>query len=250
MKAGGVMTAVLSRAPGNALNLALLADLQACVNAVSTDSSVRVLVLESSVDGYFSSGLDLQELLTLAEDRRREPFEKLLRLYRTLLLCPKPTIAALSGSAILGGWILAMACDWRLAGPSAKVALSEIRAGLSPTSALVARLRELSCDPRAVKEMVLRGKTLGAEGAFAAGLVDEVLPAVEVSAAAQRLARKLTKSPPKAFAEIKRSLNAVAASDEKWQEALREFSEIFAGPEAREGVAALAAKRRPRWEDS
>ena len=154
----------------------------------------------------------------------------------------------MSGSAILGGWILAMACDWRLLAAGAKVALSEIRAGLSPTSGLIARLSSLSSDPRLVKEMVLRGKSVGAEDARAAALVDEVLPETELRAAALMRARRLAKSPPRAFAEIKRALNASVLDEGLWRRSLEEFSSVFAGAEAQEGVAALRAKRRPRWE--
>ncbi|MFI5363719.1 MAG: enoyl-CoA hydratase-related protein [Elusimicrobiota bacterium] len=245
---GPVRVLTLSRPPGNALNLAALAGLRAAALEAAGDARVRALVVESSVDGYFSSGLDLEELSGLPPERRREPFEALIGAYRALLVCPKPTVAALSGSAILGGWIIAMACDWRLLAAGSKVALSEIRAGLSPTSALISRLAGLCSDPRLVKEMVLRGKSVGAEEAIAAALVDEILPEAEVRAAAQTRARRLAKSPSRAFAEIKRTLNAAASDDALWLRSLEEFASTFAGDEAREGVAALRAKRRPRWE--
>ena len=245
---GAVRVLTFARPPGNALNLATLSALRDSAHEAARDARVRAVVLESSVDGYFSSGLDLEELMTLPEPRRRELFEALIAAYRALLAVPKPLVAALSGSAILGGWIIAMACDWRLSSPGAKVALSEIRIGLSPTSALIARLAALSSDPRLVKDMVLRGKTARAEEALAAALVDEILPEADVRAAALTLARRLAKSPPRAFSEIKRALNAEAADETLWRRALEEFSSVFAGAEAQEGVAALRAKRRPRWE--
>jgi enoyl-CoA hydratase/carnithine racemase len=245
---GPVRVLTLRRPPGNALNLALLSSIRAAAESAAADAGVRALVLESEVDGYFSSGLDLEELMGMPEARRAEPFEALIGAYRALLACPKPTVAALSGTAILGGWIMAMACDWRLLAAGSKIALSEIRAGLSPTSGLIARLSALSSDPRAVKEMVLRGKSLGSDAALAASLVDEVLPAAEVGPAALALARRTAKSPSRAFADIKRALNAAAADESLWRRSLEEFSATFAGAEAQEGVAALRAKRRPRWE--
>jgi enoyl-CoA hydratase/carnithine racemase len=245
---GSVRVLTLSNPPGNTLSLATLAALRTAARAASADAGVRALVLESSVEGYFSSGLDLNGLMDLPESRRHEPFETLIGAYRALLSCPKPTVAALSGNAILGGWIIAMACDWRLLAAGSKVALSEIRAGLSPTSGLIARLTALSSDPRIVKEMVLRGKSVGAEDALKASLVDEVLPEAEVRAAALLLARRLAKSPPRAFAEIKRALNETAADEDLWARSLAEFVTTFAGAEAQEGVGALRAKRRPRWE--
>jgi enoyl-CoA hydratase/carnithine racemase len=245
---GSIRVLTLSRPPGNTLSRALLEDLRAAADAASAAPGVRALVVESSVEGYFSSGLDLEELLSLPPERRAANFEALVSAYRALLACPKPTVAALSGSAILGGWILAMACDWRILADGAKIALSEIRAGLSPTSGLIARLSSLSSDPRAVKEMVLRGKSLGSADALAAGLVDDVLPAAEVAPAALALAKRTAKSAPQAFADIKRALNASAADESLWRRSLEEFSATFARAEAQEGVGALRAKRRPRWE--
>lgn len=244
---GPVRVLTLAGGRGNVLSLATLRDLRARVEDVGR-SPARALLLESSDEDYFSSGLDLDEWLGLPEPRRGEPFEALVAAYRAVLSCPKPAVAAMHGSAILGGWILAMACDWRLLGVGAKIALSEVRAGISPTSGLVARLSSLCSDPRVVKEMVLRGRMVGAADALAAGLVDEVLPAAEVRAAGLTLARRLAKSPPRAFAEIKLALNAAAADDALWDRAMIEFHSVFAGPEAREGLAAMAAKRRPRWE--
>jgi enoyl-CoA hydratase/carnithine racemase len=116
------------------------------------------------------------------------------------------------------------------------------------SSGLIARLSALSSDPRTVKEMVLRGKSVGSADALASALVDEVLPEAEVRPAAISLARRLAKSPPRAYADIKRALNASAADEALWRRSLEEFAATFAGAEAQEGVAALRAKRRPRWE--
>ena len=245
---GPVRVLTLSRPPGNALNLAMLSSLREAAESAASDARVRALVVESSVDGYFSSGIDLEELMDLPEAGRAAPFEALLAAYRALLACPKPTVAAISGTAFLGGWIIAMACDWRLLAAGSKIALSEIRAGLTPTSGLIARLSALSSDPRAVKEMVLRGKPLSAADALSASLVDELLPAAEVAPAALALARRAAKSAPGAFADIKRALNAAASDEALWRRSLQEFSLTFARAEAQEGVAALRAKRRPRWE--
>lgn len=245
---GLVRVLTLSRPPGNTLDLATLADLRSAALAVAQDASARALVLESDLPRYFSSGLDLDEMASLPEGRRREPFEALIAAYRALRAVSKPTVAAMSGSGLLGGWILAMACDWRLLAEGAKVSLAEIRAGLTPTTALIARLRELSSDPRAVKEMVLRGASLGGAQAAAASLVDEVLPEGEVRAASLALARRLAKSPPRAYAAVKRALSSGGDDDARWSQALSEFSESFEGEEGREGVSALRAKRRPRWE--
>ncbi|NNN05640.1 MAG: enoyl-CoA hydratase/isomerase family protein [Elusimicrobia bacterium] len=245
---GAVRVLTFARPPGNTLTTAFLESLRARVQSAGRQSAVRALVLESSVDGYFSSGMDLAELLSLPAPRRGESFQALVAAYRALLSFEKPCVAALSGSALLGGWVLAMACDWRVLGARAKISLAEIRVGLTPTPALIARLSQLCADPRVVKEMVLRGRSLNAEDALAAGLVDEVRPEEETRAAALAAAGKLAKSAPRAFSRIKAALNASACDAALWDRSVKEFSDVFAGAEAREGLAAFRDKRRARWE--
>lgn len=247
---GAVRVLTLTRPPGNALGRETLLSLSSSVASAGSDAKVRALVLASGLPRYFSSGLDIAEIMELPDERRPEIFEALLRAYKALLSCPKPVVAGLSGTAILGGWILAMGCDWRvLAEESGKIALSEVRLGLTPTPLLVSRLAALSRDPRAVKEMVLRGRTLRAPEALEAGLVDELAPEAEVAARAVALARKLAKSAPAAVARIKAGLNAPFLDEALWARALREFHDTIGSAEAREGMEAMRAKRRPRWED-
>src|SRR5690349_6965440 len=100
----------LANPPSNVLNINLLQALKLQIEEAGNDASVRCLVLASSYPRYFSTGLDLGEVACLPEGRRSEPFIKLLEVYRTLRDLPKPTLASLSGSAILGGWVVAMAC--------------------------------------------------------------------------------------------------------------------------------------------
>ncbi|MDP3540889.1 MAG: enoyl-CoA hydratase-related protein [Elusimicrobiota bacterium] len=247
---GSVRVLALTRPPGNTLGLAVLAELRAGIEGAAADPKVRAIVIGSGLPKYFSSGLDLGEIMALPEGQHPRAFEALLACYRALLLAPKPVVGALSGAAILGGWIVAMGCDWRvLAEESGKVALSEIRLGLTPTPALVTRLSALSNDQRVVKEMVLRGKTLRAAEALAAGLVDEIVPEAEVAERALALAKRLAKSAPAAFASLKKGLNAAFLDEALWSRSMSEFSALIAGAEAREGMAAMRDKRRPRWED-
>lgn len=245
---GPVRVLTMRRPPGNALDIPLLSAIERAAVDAASAPGVRALILAGGVPRYFSSGLDLDALMSLPEPRRREPFERMIAAYRALLRVPQPTIAAMDGAAILGGWILAMACDFRVLAEGGKIALSEVRVGLSPTPAFVGRLSALSRDPLVVKDMVLRGKTLRAPEAAAAGLVDELAPDEAVDAAAMSLAKKLAKSPPRAYAAIKASVQKDANDEALWARALAEFNEIFAGAEAQEGMAAMRDKRRPRWE--
>lgn len=237
----------LERPPSNVLNVELLSCLRREAEEAGRDPAVRAVVLHSRIRRYFSTGIDLAELTSLPPERQAEPFEALLGAYRILRGLPKPTVGALGGGAILGGWIMAMACDFRLLSEDGKIALSEIRFGLSPTSLLIHRLKQISGDSTRIKELVLRGKTLRADEALAGGFVDKVHPADALLGEAERLARSLAKLSPRAYASVKEALNG--GDEEIYRRSLAEFRELFADPLTREGIEAMRDKRRPRWEE-
>lgn len=243
-----VLVLRLKSPPSNVLSLRLLEALTREIEQVAKDPSVRCLVIASALPKYFSSGLDLSELTSLPPERQDEPFKALLGAYRALYSMPKPTVACLEGNAILGGWIIALAADFRVASQEARIALSEIRFGLSPTSLLIERMREISSSPTLIKEMVLRGRTLRAPEALAGGFLDQVAegPAIEE---ALREARSLAKLSPLGYASVKRSLQLRGASPELWERSMAEFGELFKHESTREGISAMRDKRRPRWEE-
>lgn len=249
--AGAVRILTLDRPPSNALTLALLESLERELAAARRDASVRAVVLASAVPKYFSSGLDLEDMFSLPEGRRRLLFDRMISAHRALASLGKPTVAAIEGYALLGGFILTLGCDWRLiAEESGRVALSEVRLGLSPTTALVRLASALTGRPGLVKELVLKGSTLRAKEAFEAGLADRLLPAAGFREEVVREARGLAKLAPAAYAAVQRSLRRALLGDEDalWAESGRELAELLGGAEALEGLSAAKEKRRPRWE--
>ncbi len=246
---GSVRVLRLANPPSNVLTGGLLDSLRREVEAAAVDEGVRCLVLASSYPRYFSSGLDLEEVLARPPERRSEPFERLADAHLALRRLPKPVVAAISGSAVLGGWILAMGCDVRLMSEDGKIALSEIRLGLSPTAALVRRMRDISCSPTLVKDMVLRGRSLRAEEALAGGFIDRVVPAPRLFEEALGEAKSLARLAPAAFAAVKRALDGASDEEERrWSEAREEARAMMASAEASEGMQAMREKRRPRWD--
>jgi enoyl-CoA hydratase len=238
----------LANPPGNVLNKSLLQALRGEIVQAETDTEVRCLVLASAYPRYFSTGLDLSEVVSLPQARRHELFEALFGVFDALRALAKPSLAAINGSAILGGWIMAMGCDFRLlSAGTGRIALSEVRMGLSPGPALIARLREISSDPVLVKEMVLRGRTLHAEEALSGGFVDRLVPAESMDDEALKEARHLCKLPHQAYSSIKRSLWPGEEQAELKRRTLDEFHLLLAGHEAQEGILAMKEKRRPRF---
>ncbi len=247
----GALWVTLNRPPSNNLSQEMLRTLSETFTSAGTDPSVRCVVLASALPKYFAAGLDLEEILSLPEAERGDAMWKIIALHRTLAAVPKPTIAAIGGYAMAGGWVLAMACDFRLmAEENGRIALNEVRLGISPTGVLISRMLKICSSRSVVRDMVLRGETLKAQEALQAGLVDRLVPAAELRAAAASEAKSLSKLPPQAYASIKAALYDVRSPDNErlFKEAMEDSRRLFSGPEAREGMAAMREKRRPRWE--
>lgn len=248
---GRVRVLSLNHPPANTLTDSLLGALREEIEQAGRDPQVRCLILASALPKYFASGLDLDEMLGGAESERGRLFRAMIEAHRGLAGLGKPTVAAISGSALLGGFILTLGCDWRyIAAETGKVSLSEVRLGLSPTATLVRLVLGLTGRPGLVKEMLLQGRTLRAQEAFEAGLVDGVLPGEGFLDAVVSEAARLTKQAPGAYAAVQRAVRAALLPDEEalWTESQREFATLLAGEEAKEGLTAMKEKRRPRWE--
>ncbi len=240
----------LANPPANVLNLSLLEALRCEIEQAAGDEGVGCLMLASAYPRYFSAGLDLQELLGLKPERRPDMFGALFGVYRRLCEFPKPSLACIQGSAILGGWIIAMGCDFRiLSENTGRIALSEIRIGLSPGSELIDRLIRISSSPSLVKEMVLRGRTLRAEQALAGGFVDRLAPPDSIEAECLKEAGALCRLAPRAYASAKSSLWRIETAGVQTlrRESLLEFTRLITGPEAQEGIQAMLEKRAPRF---
>ena len=209
------------------------------------DEEVRAVVLTGAGEEAFTAGGDIPGFL------QREP-EELSRLAWNVAAaerCPKPVIAKLRGYAFGVGLELALACDFRIAADDVELGLPELKLGMIPGSGGTQRLARLIGLGRA-KDMVMRGRRIGAEEALAVGLVTEVVPAEELDAAVTRLVDELRALSPLALAMAKRVLNhaydgplGIGLEVEGLAYGLLRSSHDF-----REGVEAFDEKRPPRFE--
>ncbi len=155
------------------------------------------------------------------------------------------TIAALDGHTLGGGMELAMACTFRVGGPRAKLGVPEVKLGLLPGAGGTQRLPRLTGRGTAL-DLLLTGRSAGAEEALRIGLLDRLDPDGG-EAGAEKLAEVLLQMPISALTAIVRCVDA--ARDLEFEDGLRvegeEVATLFAGPDAREGLAAFLEKRRP-----
>jgi len=208
------------------------------------DDAVRAIVLGGAGE-TFTAGGDIGMFL------ERTPAE-LSRLAWNVAAperCPKPVVAALHGYVFGVGLELALACDFRLAADSAQLAFPEVRLGMIPGSGGTQRLARLIGLGRA-KDVIMRGRRIGAEEALALGLVTEVVAPDALGAAVRRLLDELAELPPLALAVAKRVLNTVY--DAPLQAGLEiegfAYGMLRSTDDFREGVEAFGEKRKPKFE--
>src|ERR1700749_4725104 len=160
---------------------------------------------------------------------------------RLLEEMPKPTIAAINGFALGGGCELALGCDLRYASTSARLGQPEIDLGIVPGWGGTQRLPRV-CGLGVAQELVRPGRPVGGEEALRLGLVNAV--ADPVLDHALEVAGKLAAKSPVALGVAKRLLNLSPGALDRESE---EFGDLFASEDAKEGLAAFAEKRAPKF---
>lgn len=202
----GVAWVTLDRpAAANARNQAMRDELSRLWNHLETSTDVRIVVLTGAGDRHFCAGMDLKESgVPERVDQTRERLrgstdvEQLARL-------PQPTIAAINGFALGGGFEMALACDLRVMATEAQVGLPEVRHGLMPGRGGTQRLPRLIGISQAL-ELLYLGTTLDGPAATAAGLVNRHVPRAKLASTVDALVDELLAKPQTALRAIKRSV--------------------------------------------
>ena len=247
----GVATVTLDRAEKhNAFDDSLIAALADIFRRLGADEGVRAMVLAANGKS-FSAGADvawMKRMAAAAEAENVRDARALAEMLRLLNEMPKPTVALVQGAALGGGVGLVACCDVALAADQATFALTEVRLGLIP--ATIGPYVVAAIGARAARRYFLTGERFGAEDARALGLVHEVVSAADLPAAGERLISTVLAGGPKAVAEAKALVRAVAdqpITETLIEDTARRIARIRAGVEAREGLDAFLAKRKPSW---
>jgi enoyl-CoA hydratase/carnithine racemase len=213
------------------------------------DAAVRCLVLTGAGERVFCAGADLGGLAGdgfLAGHEGRRAYGQLLL---KLQSCSKPTLARVNGHALAGGLGLVLACDLAVASDAAGFGTPEIDRGLFPMQVMALLQRHLG--RKRALELVLLGERLTAAQAKEWGLVNQVVPRLELDAAAQALADKLAGKSKAIVALGKRAF--LAAEDLPLSGAMEllasQLSLNVMSEDAAEGVTAFLEKRPPKWND-
>lgn len=230
----------------NAVSLEMARSISAACAALAADETVRVTVLSSSNDKAFCVGADLKERnsFTDADMVRQRPVSR--GAYGGVLDLPMPTVAAVHGFALGGGYELALACDVIVADATAVVGLPEVSVGVIPGGGGTQLLPRRVGAARAA-ELVFTARRVEAAEARELGLVDVL--AEDARTAALELAGRMAVNSPVGLRASKRALRlgqgldlraGLEVEDAAWR------AVAFSGDRA-EGVAAFNEKRKPQW---
>lgn len=232
----------------NALNAAALAELDAILDDLAGDATIRAILLTGAGDRAFAAGADIKELVPLTADQGRAFALRGQAVLRKLEKLGKPVIACIQGFALGGGCELAMACTLRLAADNARLGQPEVKLGIVCGYGGTQRLPRLVGRGAALK-LLLTGAIIDAQEALRIGLVDEVVPAAQLMQRAETLALEIIANAPLSIAETLRAVDQ--GLDLPLDAALdREaacFGHLFGTADKAEGAEAFLAKRSPAW---
>ena len=232
----------------NSMTPELLDAFAAASAAARADTTVRCVVV-TGTGTCFSSGADFKSVIQRAGDDRSAPHERSYAMYEpflSLLDLAVPVIAACNGHTVGGGFGLALVCDIRIGAAGAKYGANFVKLGLAPGMAISYLLPRLVGLARA-SELLLAGTLVDGTTAAQLGILNRAVAAAAVLPEAMALARTIAAAAPLAVratkAAIRRGLDLhvrEAAHAEAFAQA-----ETVATDDAREGIAALLAKRDP-----
>ncbi|HZB34548.1 MAG TPA: enoyl-CoA hydratase-related protein [Gaiellaceae bacterium] len=232
----------------NALDLETLEALRDRLRELAKDVETRVVMLTGAGDRAFIAGADIKYMSGLDVEGAKAWGELGHEAGRLLETMAQPTIAAINGFALGGGCELALACDLRFASSNAKLGQPEINLGIIPGWGGTQRLARTTSLGFA-KELILTGRTVGAEEALERGLVDAVTEPGDLLPRVMETAVQLAAKSPLALEAAKQAINR-ALSGEHAENLAREadrFGELFASEDAKEGLTAFAEKREPKF---
>ena len=247
---GFVAVVTIDNPPMNALSSALLAELEAEIDALDRDDGVRAIVLRGGGERAFVAGADIKEFPALREAPPAEggSARGIQKVGFRMDEAGTPFVAALQGYCLGGGLELAMCCDVRVAADNAQLGQPEIKLGLIPGGGGTQRLPRLVGHGRALW-LNMSGEFIDASTAERWGLVERVVPVAELLDAAKAVAGSFAAQSPVAIGvlrELARETRDLPLAEGLQREA-EGFRRCLASEDGAEGVAAFIEKRVPNF---
>ncbi|MCD7881353.1 MAG: enoyl-CoA hydratase-related protein [Clostridiales bacterium] len=230
----------------NALNSAVLEELDATVSAIDLDA-VRCLVITGSGEKSFVAGADIGEMSTLTKAEGEAFGKKGNDVFRKIETLPIPVIAAVNGFALGGGNELAMSCDIRICSDNAVFGQPEVGLGITPGFGGTQRLARL-VSPGMAKQLIYTARNIKADEALRIGLVNAVYPQEELMPAALKMAAGIAKNAPIAVRACKKAINEGLEKGMDDALVLEEglFGSCFETHDQIEGMGCFMSREKPK----
>ncbi|MGM0878225.1 MAG: enoyl-CoA hydratase-related protein [Bacillota bacterium] len=189
----------------NCFNYDTLHELQAAVESIHVNPKVRVVIFTGAGEKAFSAGADLKERKTLNEAEVRRNVKAIRDVFNNIAALPQPTIAAVNGYALGGGFEWLLSCDFAIAAQGISMGLTETSWAIIPGAGGTQRLPRLIGEMKA-KELILAAKKISSEEALDLGIVLKVVPRDELVEVCEQFAANMMKNGPVALKQAKYSI--------------------------------------------
>jgi methylglutaconyl-CoA hydratase len=235
----------------NAFDQTMIAELQHCLASLAQQSQVRAVVLAGRGKS-FCAGADLawmQRQAVAGYEDNLEDARALARVLRTLAQMPQPTVARVHGVALGGALGLIAACDIAIAALDSSFGTTEVRLGLTPSTIAPYLIEAIGA--RAARRYFQTGERFDALQALRLGLIHEHCDADALDRQLEALLAALHQGAPMAQARSKRLIAALQGRSPTdpavLEQSAESIAQVRAAQEAREGIAAFFARRKPPW---
>uniref|UniRef100_A0AC35GW76 Enoyl-CoA hydratase n=1 Tax=Panagrolaimus sp. PS1159 TaxID=55785 RepID=A0AC35GW76_9BILA len=240
----------LNKRPFNSLSTDLMADVAQSIRAFEKDNTIGAIILTSTSTKYFTCGADIRQML-LSNDFFEIAGGTFLTNWNCFELCSKPIIAAVNGYVFGGGTEISLACDIIYAADNSLFSQPEINIGTIPGAGGTQRLTRCVGKSLAM-EMILTGNRITAEEALRAKLISKIVPVDQLRDEAIKLGEKIADQSILISGMVKEAVNqsfeTTLAEGLNYERGL--FHKTFATNDRKEGMAAFAEKRKPKWSSS
>jgi enoyl-CoA hydratase/carnithine racemase len=248
-KQGGILIVTINRPEVlNAVNTELLMKCNQLAKEAYYDSKLRVVIITGAGDKAFSVGADLKERKDMDVGKVRMFIQIIRDTFSLIENLPRPVIAAINGMALGGGTELALACDIRIADPTATMGLTETKWGVIPGGGGTQRLPRLVGKGMA-KEMIFTGRAVGAEEALHIGLINKISKPGRSLEEALEMAKIICENGPVAISQVKSVINRGVEMDinNALQIETNAYEVCIPTKDRIEGLKAFIEKRKPAY---
>jgi len=246
----GIATLMLNRPDKlNPMSDLMITELCDVTNELKADTSVKVVIVTGSGRAFSAGGdLNAEIFTTPSSIELKRVLNRAHQYLFNLRIMEKPVIASVNGLAVGGGCDLALACDIRIASETAKFSVAYVNVGLHPDLGASYLLAPLVGFGKAC-ELIFTGKMIDAKEAERIGMVNQVVPANQLTSATMEMARSIARGPSIAIGYAKTSIyeswNRDILSNQENEARIQAV--VWTTEDSREGIRAFAEKRKPNF---